>query len=275
MAGTDPYPFPIGVFLIGCSFWGWAQVTRWPPIQKHTSQAGCPWTPVWTSRPSSGSTTRSFVHVSPKRRIAAIEMLGTLVFTAFLVEKNDRDKRLPIVPLHSDNQGNVYSLLPFDGRPDGAYALTTPQRLHPGTVSREAVKRDFNQWADLHVSRLERISPSFVSAGIRFQVASHLQPEWCAVRPRVPPLARYDTGLFSRQAHQCRTISYLDLLEGPEALGAFSPDSLGGPSRIATFTLPLAVKRGKCRWLLSGSVVLVFCWHVNEIGMRGFRACST
>ena len=212
MTGTDPYPFPIGVYMIGCSFWGWAQVTRWPPIQKHTSQAGCPWTPVWTSRPSSGSTTRSFVHVSAKRRIAAIEMLGTLVCTAFLVEKNDRDKRLPIVPLLSDNQGNVYSLLAFGGRPDGAYAPTTPQRLHPGTVSREAVKRDFNQWADelthpdcqgflprLHVSRLERLSPSFVSAGIRFQVASHLQPEWCAVRPRVPPLARYDTGLFSRQ----------------------------------------------------------------------------
>ena len=68
------------------------------------------------------------------------------------------------------------------------------------------------------------------------------------MRPRVPPLARY-------QAHQCHTVFYIDLLEASEALGA---DSLGGPSRVATFALLLAVKRGNCTWLLSGSVVPVF-----------------
>ena len=48
---------------------------------------------------------------------------------------------------------------------------------------------------------------------------------------------------LSRQAHQCHTV------------GAFSPR---GPFRIATFALPRAVKRRRCGWLLSGSVVLVF-----------------
>ena len=76
----------------------------------------------------------AFVQRSPKRRIAALEMLGTLVLTAFLFEKNDQDERLPIIPLLSDNQGNVYSLLDsLGGRPDGAHVPTTPQRLHPGT----------------------------------------------------------------------------------------------------------------------------------------------
>ena len=49
----------------------------------------------------------AFVQGSPKRCIAALEMLGTLVRTAFLVEKNDQDERLPIIPLLSRNQGNV------------------------------------------------------------------------------------------------------------------------------------------------------------------------
>ena len=68
------------------------------------------------------------------------------------------------------------------------------------------------------------------------------------------PLARYDAGLFSRQAHQCYTVFYLNLLDGPEALGAFSPDSLGGPSRIATFTLSLAVTKREVQ-----VVTLGFC----------------
>ncbi|CAE7490451.1 unnamed protein product [Symbiodinium sp. KB8] len=77
----------------------------------------------------------AFVQRSPKRRIAALEMLGTLVLAAFLFGKNDRDERLPIIPLLSDNQGNVYSLLDsLGGRPDGAYAerdgLYTPVLSH-------------------------------------------------------------------------------------------------------------------------------------------------
>ena len=55
--------------------------------------------------------------------------------------------------------------------------------------------------------------------------------------------------------------------------GAFGPDSLGGPSRIATFTLPLAVKRRKCRWLLSGSVVLLFA-DINRFMSATNRYCK-
>ncbi|CAE7883298.1 hmgA [Symbiodinium microadriaticum] len=86
----------------------------------------------------------AFVQVSPKRRIAALDMLGTLVLTAFHIEK-------------------------------------------------------------------ERPGFHFLS------LVPHLRPEWCAVRH----------------------ISATPL--GPEALGAFGPASLAGPSRIATFTLPVFI----------------------------------
>ncbi|CAE7299796.1 unnamed protein product [Symbiodinium microadriaticum] len=41
---------------------------------------------------------------SPQRRVAALEMLGTLVLTA-----DDQDERLPIIPLLEDNHGNLNS----------------------------------------------------------------------------------------------------------------------------------------------------------------------
>ena len=47
----------------------------------------------------------------PKKRIAALEMFGTLVLAHFLMEKAPAFIPNLRIPLVSDNQGNVYSLL--------------------------------------------------------------------------------------------------------------------------------------------------------------------
>ena len=99
---------------------GGARVMREPPVQRLASAAGCPWTPVRTSLPPSGSTTRSL--------------------------RSATHGHLPKGVPHSGlgDVWNIQHLLPprqliekdaFGGRPDGVYALATPQRLHPGPLT--------------------------------------------------------------------------------------------------------------------------------------------
>ena len=75
-----------------------------------------------------------------------------LVFTAFLMEKTDQGKRTPIIPLLSDNQGNVYFLLDSKPRkmPLAVVLMKLMLLLHRNccTQAPSHVKRDFNQWAD-------------------------------------------------------------------------------------------------------------------------------
>ena len=47
----------------------------------------------------------------PKRRIAALEMLGTLFLTMYLCKKSSSLRGPVLLPLASDNQGNIYGLL--------------------------------------------------------------------------------------------------------------------------------------------------------------------
>ena len=56
----------------------------------------------------------AFVQWSPKRRIATLEMLGTLVLVENLELIRTSSERLPIIPLLSGNQGKNYSL--FDSK---------------------------------------------------------------------------------------------------------------------------------------------------------------
>ncbi|CAE7497600.1 PRKG1 [Symbiodinium sp. CCMP2456] len=81
--------------------------------------AGFPTWPPPESRTSSGSSTRSHLGITPgpldkgcpKKRIAALEMFGTLILAHFLMEKAPAFIPNLRIPLVSDNQGNVYSLL--------------------------------------------------------------------------------------------------------------------------------------------------------------------
>ena len=81
-----------------------------------------------------------------------LEMQGTRLLAAFLIEKNDQDERLPIIPLISDNQGNIPSLIDSKSRkmPSAAILIELMHLLHckSCTVAPSHVKRDFNQWAD-------------------------------------------------------------------------------------------------------------------------------
>ena len=46
-----------------------------------------------------------------KRRIAALEMMASLLLVHFLLMKRGQDNGPILIPVLSDNQGNVYSLL--------------------------------------------------------------------------------------------------------------------------------------------------------------------
>ena len=52
----------------------------------------------------------AFKDSKPKRRIAALEMLGTLFLTMYLCKKSSSLRGPVLLPLASDNQGNIYGL---------------------------------------------------------------------------------------------------------------------------------------------------------------------
>ena len=102
------------------------------------------------SLPGQGRPTslRAFKDRKPKRRIAALEMLGTLFLTMYLCKK-----RGPVLlPLASDNQGNIYGLLNDYTRkmPTAGLLMEIMFQLTATSCSLmpSHVKRDFNQWAD-------------------------------------------------------------------------------------------------------------------------------
>ena len=91
----------------------------------------------------------AFVQGSPKRCIAALEMLGTLVRTAFLIEQKTRTSACPSFPSsratkETSNVFSVYSLLDSKSRkmPSAGvvmeFMLLLPQKLHLGILSHEA-----------------------------------------------------------------------------------------------------------------------------------------
>ena len=92
----------------------------------------------------------AFKDRKPKRRIAALEMLGTLFLTMYLCRKSSGGPVL--LPLASDNQGNIYGLLNDYTRkmPTAGLLMEIMFQLTATSCSLmpSHVKRDFNQWAD-------------------------------------------------------------------------------------------------------------------------------
>ena len=102
----------------------------------------------------------AFKDGKPKRRIAALEMLGTLFGPVLL-------------PLASDNQGNIYGLLNDYTRkmPTAGLLMEIMFQLTATSCSLmpSHVKRDFNQWAD------DLTHPSFegFDTSLELMVAPH------------------------------------------------------------------------------------------------------
>ena len=94
----------------------------------------------------------AFKDLKPKRRIAALEMFGTLLLTMYLCEKSASTRGPVILPLMSDNQGNVYGLLNDYTKkmPTAGLLMEIMFQLtaHSCSLMASHVKRDFNQWAD-------------------------------------------------------------------------------------------------------------------------------
>ena len=94
----------------------------------------------------------AFKDRKPKRRIAALEMLGTLFLTMYLCKKSSSLRGPVLLPLTSDNQGNIYGLLNDYTRkmPTAGLLMEIMFQLTATSCSLmpSHVKRDFNQWAD-------------------------------------------------------------------------------------------------------------------------------
>ena len=94
----------------------------------------------------------AFKDRKPKRRIAALEMLGTLFLTMYLCKKSSSLRGPVLLPLASDNQGNIYGLLNDYTRkmPTAQLLMEIMFQLTATSCSLmpSHVKRDFNQWAD-------------------------------------------------------------------------------------------------------------------------------
>ena len=94
----------------------------------------------------------AFKDRKPKRRIAALEMLGTLFLTMYLCKKSSSLRGPVLLPLASDNQGNIYGLLNDYTRkmPTAGLLMEIMFQLTATSCSLmpSHVKRDFNQWAD-------------------------------------------------------------------------------------------------------------------------------
>ena len=94
----------------------------------------------------------AFKDKKPKRRIAALEMFGTLLLTMFLCRRSATSYGYVQLPLASDNQGNVYGLLGEYTKkmPTAGLLMEVMFQLTANTciLLPKHVKRDFNQWAD-------------------------------------------------------------------------------------------------------------------------------
>ena len=94
----------------------------------------------------------AFKDKKPKRRIAALEMFGTLLLTMFLCRRSSTSNGYVQLPLASDNQGNVYGLLGEYTKkmPTAGLLMEVMFQLTANTciLLPKHVKRDFNQWAD-------------------------------------------------------------------------------------------------------------------------------
>ena len=107
----------------------WFQITITPE--------DCPW---------------AFVERDSSRRIAALEMLGTLLLATCLIQQGHSSLLRLQLALMSDNQGNVYALLNQQTRkmPTAAFLMQLVSLLYDrgAQLAPHHCKRDHNQWAD-------------------------------------------------------------------------------------------------------------------------------
>ena len=94
----------------------------------------------------------AFKEGDPQKRIAAIELLGTLVLCRLLLAKQQLESSSVRLPIGSDNQGNVFSFLNFASKKPhtAAVLMEFVWQLHLAGCSLAPchVLREFNQWAD-------------------------------------------------------------------------------------------------------------------------------
>ena len=89
---------------------------------------------------------------SSMKRIAALELFGTLLLIRSLTRHKETADSRVILPLVSDNQGNVYSLLKEAAKKPItaviAMEILLHTYIHQVGLAPHHVKRDYNQWAD-------------------------------------------------------------------------------------------------------------------------------
>ena len=94
----------------------------------------------------------AFKNGNPQKRIAALELLGTLVLTHCILQKQGTTAAAVRIPVGSDNQGNVFALLNFASKKPhtAAILMELVLRLHVAGCSLAPchVPRELNQWAD-------------------------------------------------------------------------------------------------------------------------------
>ena len=94
----------------------------------------------------------AFCDGDPTRRIAALEMFGTLILTSLLISKGGKSLLRTRLSLISDNQGNIFALLNQKTKkmPTSAFLMQLVLLLHEAGVqlAPSHMKRDLNQWAD-------------------------------------------------------------------------------------------------------------------------------
>ena len=86
------------------------------------------------------------------KRIAALELFGALLLVRSLTDHKETTQCRTILPLASDNQGNVYSLLKEAAKKTTTAVIAMQILLHTYKnqvgLAPHHVKRDYNQWAD-------------------------------------------------------------------------------------------------------------------------------
>lgn len=94
----------------------------------------------------------AFKDGNPKKRIAALELLGTLVLAHCILRLQGKTASAVRIPVGSDNQGNVFSLLNLASKKPhtAAILMELVLLLHVAGCALAPchVPRELNQWAD-------------------------------------------------------------------------------------------------------------------------------
>ena len=106
----------------------------------------------------------------PQKRIAAIELYGTLFLVLLLMSKQPTAACRLHIPLISDNQGNVYSILNNATRkmPNAVILMELVYQIYQAghMLAPTHSKRDDNQWAD----ELTHPSPKGFSPALKVDI---------------------------------------------------------------------------------------------------------